>query len=148
MVTTIFRGITYDVKTATANSQTLTGTFGNDWIEALGGNNQVSTGAGNDVVLAGVNFLFIGNYEPFGGEAIFWGGRSDAGNNVVDSGNDTVILGSTGFATIYNFTSRDRLDVSGLSVDIIQNGTDTLINSTDGTELSILKGYTGNIAFI
>jgi hypothetical protein len=68
MVTRTVRGATYDVTTATTNSQTINGTMKPDWIEVLGGNNQVVTGLGNDVVLAGVNFGSTDTYPPFGGD--------------------------------------------------------------------------------
>ena len=50
---------------------------------------------GNDVVLAGVDFLRTGNYTQFGGEAVFWKPRTDAGNNIVitGAGDDYVVTG-------------------------------------------------------
>ncbi len=90
-----FRGTAYNSITATKNSQSILGTPKPDWLEALGGNNTIITGDGNDVVLAGVDYLRNGNYDPFGGEAIFWNPRADAGNNVISTGkgNDYVATG-------------------------------------------------------
>jgi Ca2+-binding RTX toxin-like protein len=95
MIERLFRGITYTVISATLNDQVLKGTRNPDWIETLDGDNIVVTGAGNDVVLAGVDFLEIGDFEPFGGEAIFFSPRSDGGNNIikVGTGDDYVASG-------------------------------------------------------
>jgi Ca2+-binding RTX toxin-like protein len=128
MTTRVFRGITYTVKTATGNGKILNGTAGADWIDALGGNNIINTGAGNDVVLAGVDFIEIADYPPYAGEAVFWNFRADAGNNIINvgagddyvasgGGNDTVYLGSgndiydgwTGNDTVYGGDGNDLI---------------------------------------
>ncbi|MEH2376973.1 hypothetical protein [Nostoc sp.] len=50
MTTRVYRGVTYTVETLTGNDQTFQGTQGNDWLEAPGSNNVISTGKGNDVI--------------------------------------------------------------------------------------------------
>jgi Ca2+-binding RTX toxin-like protein len=97
MATQVFRGITYDVKTATGDGQTLQGTPLDDWLVALGGSNTIRAGKGNDVILAGVEFGSISDdYPPYGGAAIFYERLPSAGNNLIDagSGDDYVVAGS------------------------------------------------------
>ncbi|MEB3292929.1 MAG: calcium-binding protein [Synechococcales bacterium] len=99
MVTRTFRGFPYTVQTASGNSQTLQGTPGNDWIEALGGNNHIRTGKGNDVIIVGVAFGEIRDYPPYGGQAIFYDplpASIQIGNNKIDAGagDDFVITGT------------------------------------------------------
>ncbi|MHC5934291.1 calcium-binding protein [Nostoc sp.] len=99
MTTRVFRGITYIVETLTGNDQTFQGTRGNDWLEAPGSNNIISTGKGNDVILAGLEFFSIGDYPPYGGSAIFENSLPEAsttvGNEIIDagSGDDYVAVG-------------------------------------------------------
>lgn len=100
MTTITFRGIPYTVETAPSNDLFLNGTPKPDWIEALGGNNTVVTGAGNDVVLAGVSFLEIGEVLLFFSgqrtiEGIFYNTLPDAGNNKIfaGTGDDYVATG-------------------------------------------------------
>ncbi|MEH2364508.1 calcium-binding protein [Nostoc sp.] len=99
MTTQDFRGITYTIETLTGNDQTFQGTRGNDWVEAPGSNNIISTDKGNDVILAGLEFLFIGDYPPYGGSAIFYSPLPEAsttvGNEIIDagSGDDYVAVG-------------------------------------------------------
>jgi Ca2+-binding RTX toxin-like protein len=135
MVTRTFRGTTYDVTTATTNSRTINVTTKPAWIEVLGGNNQVFTGLGNDVVLAGVNFLSTGIYPPFGGEAIFWNSRTDAGNNTISTGggNDYVAAGAGGNDVVDLGAGDDIFDgaVSNIS---LQTGNDT-INAGAGNDI-------------
>ncbi|WP_158507400.1 hypothetical protein [Nostoc piscinale] len=58
-----------------------------------------------------------------------------------------MILGSSGFATIYGFDKKDRLDVSGLNATFTQMGNDTLISQVIILwELS--KNYTGSVALV
>ena len=106
-----FRGITYTVETAPLNDQFLKGTPSPDWIEALGGNYTIVTGASNDVVLAGVDFDFIDIYEPYGGEAVFFSVRSDGGNNVINvgTGDDYVVAGQ-GNDVVYLGQGNDIFD--------------------------------------
>lgn len=152
MATRNFRGITYSVITATANSRTITGTTNPDWIEVLGGNNIVTTGNGNDVVLAGVNFLFTGTYPPFGGEAIFWSSRTDAGNNTISTGdgNDYVAAGFGGNDVVDLGTGDDIFDgaVDNLSGktgnDIINAGAGNDIIFAWGAGNKTINGGTGN----
>ena len=99
MTTRVFRGITYTVQTATGDGQTLQGAKGNDWIEALGGNNKISTGQGNDVILAGVTFASIVDDQLYGGQTIIYNplpATSVVGNNIVEagSGDDYVVTGA------------------------------------------------------
>ena len=91
-----FRGKTYKRRVAQASGVTLQGTQASEWFETLGGSNTVIAGKSDDVVLAGVSFLAIGNNPTFGADAIGWKLRSDAGNNTVSTqgGNDYVITGA------------------------------------------------------
>ena len=91
-----FRGKTYKRRVAQVNGVTLQGTQASEWFETLGGNNTVIGGKSDDVVLAGVDFLAIGNNPTFGADSIGWKLRSDAGNNTVSTqgGNDYVITGA------------------------------------------------------
>ena len=90
-----FRGKTYKRRVAQANGVTLQGTQASEWFETLGGNNTVVGGKSDNVVLAGVDFLAIGNNPIFGPNAIGWKLRSDAGSNTVSTqgGNDYVVTG-------------------------------------------------------
>jgi Ca2+-binding RTX toxin-like protein len=135
MVVRNFRGITYSAITATANSQTITGTTKPDWIEVLGGNNLVTTGNGNDVVLAGVNFGSTGTYPPFGGEAIFWSSRSDAGNNTISTGNgnDYVAAGLGGNDIVDLGMGDDIFD--GAVADISGKTGNDIINAGAGNDI-------------
>jgi Ca2+-binding RTX toxin-like protein len=101
MTTRVFRGINYTVETITSNSQKINGTSGNDWFEVSGSNNSIETGQGNDVVLAGVEFLFIDSYPPFGGDSIFFNTlMKDLGNTTINTGtgNDYVVVGPGNYA--------------------------------------------------
>ena len=152
MVVRNFRGITYSAIAATANSQTITGTTKPDWIEVLGGNNIVTTGNGNDVVLAGVNFGSTGTYPPFGGEAIFWGSRTDAGNNTIitGDGNDYVAAGLGGNDIVDLGTGDDIFD--GAVADIFGKTGNDIINAGAGNDIiyawgagnKTINGGTGN----
>jgi Ca2+-binding RTX toxin-like protein len=152
MVARNFRGITYNVITATANSKTITGTTNPDWIEVLGGNNIVTTGNGNDVVLAGVNFRSTGTYDPFGGGAIFWSSRADAGNNTIitGDGNDYVAAGLGGNDIVDLGTGDDIFDgavgnISGKTGnDIINAGAGNDIIYAWGAGNKTINGGTGN----
>jgi Ca2+-binding RTX toxin-like protein len=153
MIDRNFRGITYRVKAATANSQIINGTNNPDWIEVLGGNNLVTTGNGNDVVLAGVNFLSTGTYNPFGGEAIFWNSRADyAGNNIIitGDGNDYVAAGFGGNDIVDLGTGDDIFD--GAVGDISGKTGNDIINAGSGNDIvyawgagnKTINGGTGN----
>jgi Ca2+-binding RTX toxin-like protein len=152
MTTRNFRGINYEVKVATTNSQLLTGTPQSDWIEILGGNNTVSTGNGNDIVLAGVKFLSTGSYNPFGGEAIFWSSRTDAGNNIINTGegDDYVAAGIGGNDIINLGAGNDIFDgavgnvLGGTGNDIINAGAGNDIVYAWGVGNKIIDGGTGN----
>jgi Ca2+-binding RTX toxin-like protein len=69
------------------------------------------------------------------------------GYGKADQGRDTIMLGGTGFATIYGFSSNDRLDVNGLGASFTRSGRDTLISS-GGNSIGILQGYTGKIGLV
>ncbi|MUL34934.1 calcium-binding protein [Gloeocapsopsis dulcis] len=165
MVEQVFRGITYTVKTATSNNQTLWGTPKPDWLAALGGNNQVFAGAGNDVVLAGVSFTRIGNYDLYGGEAIFYNPLPNAGNNKVfagsgndyvatGAGNDVVYLGegndifdgaNGGNDTIYAGAGNDIIDVGGLGKKTVYAGAgNDIINALYAGSNSVIYAGAGN----
>ncbi|MFN6486944.1 MULTISPECIES: hypothetical protein [unclassified Nostoc] len=100
MTTRAFRGITYTVQTAAGNGRIIQGTQGNDWIEAPGSNNFISTGKGNDVILAGLEFFKISSYLPYGGEAIFFNTLPVTGNTVINAGagDDYVAVGLGNYA--------------------------------------------------
>jgi Ca2+-binding RTX toxin-like protein len=133
MTTQLFRGITYDIKTATGDGQTLQGTQSDDWLIALGGSNKIRAGKGNNVVLAGVEFVSVGdNYVPYGGTAIFYNRLPSAGNNLIDagsgddyvaagSGNDIIYLGS-GNNTFDGGAGGDDQVYAGNGDDIIDTG--------------------------
>lgn len=145
MTTITFRGTTYTVVTATSNDQILNGTSQPDWLEALGGNNQITTGSSNDVILAGVDFSFIANYSPYGGEAIFYSFREDAGNNTVfsGSGNDYVATG-TGNDLVYLGSGNDIFDGSGGGNDTIFAGAGNDIIDAGGPGQKIIDAGSGN----
>jgi RTX calcium-binding nonapeptide repeat (4 copies) len=95
-----FRGNWYNEKIATQDGQVLNGTHGNDWLVALGGANQINSGSGLDVVLAGVTFTGIqGSGELsslFKGDYLTWVPIATAGNNTITTGNgaDYVVSGA------------------------------------------------------
>ncbi|WP_445637414.1 Calcium-binding protein [Nostoc sp. DSM 114161] len=123
---------------------------GDNLIFAGSGDDTIRLGSGNNVInlrgetvclpepLSQDTNLFDSSIEIKGG-----------GNDKVylGEGTDTVILGSSGFATIYNFSCGDRLNVNGLDASFTQIGKDTLINSCGGS-LGILKGYTGSVDLV
>jgi Ca2+-binding RTX toxin-like protein len=94
MTTQTFRGITYTVRGLLANEAVAFGTAQPDWIEAVLGNHFISTGAGDDVIFAGVdasavvapNPNFLTSPQPV----------ANAGNQVIHAGagNDWVVTGS------------------------------------------------------
>ncbi len=102
MTTQVFRGITYTVQTATGDNQTLQGTSAPDWLVALGGNNIINSWQGNDVILAGVEFVAIATVPEYGGQGITINALATAGNNTIHggTGNDYVVTGP-GNDTVY-----------------------------------------------
>ncbi len=100
MTTRTFRGLTYTIKTETGNGKTIQGSPGNDWIEALGSNNRIISGSGNDVILVGLNFVEIGDYPPYAGSAIFYtplsGSAQPFGTTIINAGagDDYVAVGN------------------------------------------------------
>ncbi|MFN6562765.1 MAG: hypothetical protein RMY28_023640 [Nostoc sp. ChiSLP01] len=123
---------------------------GDHLIFAGSGDDTIRLGSGNNLInlrgetvclpepLSQDTNLFDSSVEVKGG-----------GNDKVylDEGTDTVILGSSGFATIYGFGCSDRLNVNGLNASFTRIGNDTLINSSSGS-LGILKGYTASIDLV
>ncbi|BAY35313.1 hypothetical protein NIES2107_72250 (plasmid) [Nostoc carneum NIES-2107] len=96
MTTRVFRGITYTVETVIGDGQNIQGTRGNDWIEAPGSNKFISTGKGNDVIVAGLEVEYItNNYPPYGGQAIVWKtpGVNDKTIIAAGAGDDYVVVG-------------------------------------------------------
>ncbi|MBD2198045.1 MULTISPECIES: calcium-binding protein [Calothrix] len=101
MTTRIFRGTNYTVESLRGSDQTFKTKQKNTWLEIIGTNNIISTGKGNDVILANLRFTGIGNYPPYVGPAIFYDGydgileSSKRGTTIIDtgSGNDYVALG-------------------------------------------------------
>ena len=134
MVERVFRSIIYTVETATANNQTLNGTPNPDWLEALGGDNLIFTGAGNDVVLAGVGFVSTSdNYPPYAGAAIIYTPLPDAGNNTVfaGTGNDYVAVGR-GNDLVFLGEGNDIFDGVGGGNDTVFGGAgNDIINGGD-----------------
>lgn len=136
MTTRQFRGIDYTPTIASSNNQTLIGTQGADWLEALGGNNLIFARSGNDVVLAGIKYGSIENLSLFGGQAIFYDplldeqGNSIAGNNWIDvgSGDDYVATGS-GNDTVFLGDGNDISDGS--------NGNDLIIAGAGNDTVSV-----------
>jgi Ca2+-binding RTX toxin-like protein len=139
MTTQVFRGITYDVKTATGDGQTLQGTQSDDWLVALGGSNTIRAGQGNNVILAGVKFDSIGVYPPYRGEAISYPpeGLPNTGNNIVDAGrgNDYVITGSGN--DIINLGSGNNIfdGNSGGNDQIFAGNGDDIIDTGNGNNV-------------
>jgi len=114
---------------------------GDDTIRVGNGNNVINLRGGTVCLpepLSQDTNLFDSSVEVKGG-----------GNDKVylGEGTDTVILGSSGFATIYNFSCSDRLNVNGLNASFSRIGNDTLINSCGGS-LGILKGYTSSVDLV
>ncbi|MEH2459365.1 calcium-binding protein [Nostoc sp.] len=119
---------------------------GNDLVIAGAGDDTIYTGSGRDVInLRGGTFSIpspVDNLGFFGSEVTVQGGGNDT--VYLERGNDKVILGSSGFATIYGFDKNDRLDVSGLNATFTRMGHDTLISSGSNS-LGILKEYTSSV---
>lgn len=141
---------------------------GNDTIITIDTNSMIRSGSGDDLIFAGSgdDSIFVGNGndlvnlrggtvslpDPLATDTNLFGSSVEViggGNDQVclGQGRDTVILGSSGFATIYSFDCNDRLDVTGLNASFSRIGHDTLINSS-GNSLGILKGYTGSIDLV
>ncbi|MDZ8240648.1 MAG: calcium-binding protein [Nostoc sp. ChiQUE01a] len=131
----------------------------NSIIQSGSGNNLIFAGSGDDIIRMGNGNNVInlrGNTvclpEPLSKDTNLFGSSVEVtggGNDKVylGEGTDTVILGSSGFATIYDFGCSDRLNVSGLNASFSRIGNDTLINTCGGS-LGILKGYTGSVDLV
>ncbi|MEA5600079.1 hypothetical protein [Nostoc sp. UHCC 0252] len=141
---------------------------GNNTIVTTDTNSIIKSGSGDDLIFAGSgdDTIFVGNGNNlinlrgetvslpnplatdtnlFGSSVEIIGGGND--KVYLGQGTDTVILGSSGFATIYNFDCSDRLNVSGLNASFSRIGNDTLISSGCNS-LGILKGYTGSVGLV
>ncbi|RCJ23495.1 hypothetical protein A6S26_02855 [Nostoc sp. ATCC 43529] len=128
----------------------------NSIIQSGSGNNLIFAGSGDDIIRVGSGNNVINLRggtvclpEPLSLDTNLFDSSVEItgkGNDKVylGEGIDTVILGSSGFATIYNFSCSDRLNVNGLNASFTRIGNDTLINSSSGS-LGILKGYTGSV---
>jgi Ca2+-binding RTX toxin-like protein len=134
MTTRVFRGITYTVDPVTGDGNTVQGTQGNDWIEASGSNNVISTGKGNDVVLAGVQFSSIGNYPPLGGDAIFFNYIPGiAGNGIIDTGaGDDYVVVEHGSYTIDLGDGNNVFEDNGTSIHISAGNGNDIISAQSG----------------
>ncbi|MCF2146030.1 hypothetical protein IQ276_006095 [Desmonostoc muscorum LEGE 12446] len=141
---------------------------GNNTIITNDTNSVIQSGSGNDLIFAGSgdDIIRVGNGnnvinlrgtmvclpEPLSKDTNLFGSSVEitgGGNDKVylGEGTDTVILGSSGFATIYGFGCGDRLNVNGLNASFSRIGKDTVINSCGGS-LGILKGYTGSVDLV
>jgi Ca2+-binding RTX toxin-like protein len=144
---------------------------GNDTVFAGLGDDTIYTGSGNNLInlrggtvtaphpLVDVSFVQIfDDLNPDTGTFTILGGgndtvylrqgddcdRSKKGYGKATQGRDTIVLGGTGFATVYGFGRNDALDVTGLNASFTRSGHDTLINA-GGRSIGVLKGYTGSI---
>lgn len=131
----------------------------NSIIQSGSGDNLIFVGSGDDTIRVGNG----NNVINLRGETVCLPEPLSQDTNLFDSsvevkgggndkvylgeGTDTVILGSSGFATIYNFSCSDRLNVNGLNASFSRIGNDTLINSCGGS-LGIIKGYTGSVDLV
>ena len=145
-----FRGKTYKKRVAQANGVTLQGTQASEWFETLGGNNTVIGGKSDNVVLAGVDFLAIGNNPVFGPDAIGWKLRSDAGNNTVTTqgGNDYVITGSGN--DVVSLGQGDNIydgRAGGSDTVSAGEGNDFIVLTVDGTTTVNMGGGNNFISF-
>jgi Ca2+-binding RTX toxin-like protein len=144
-----FRGITYTVKTSTLDNQTLIGTPSPDWFETLGVNNNIITGSGNDVILTDVDFLYIDDYSPYGGEAVFYSPRSVTGDDIVFAGDgDDYLVTGGGNNLVFLGQGNDIFDGafrSGGSNDTIYAGQgDDIIDDVNGGGNKTVYGGSGN----
>jgi hypothetical protein len=124
---------------------------GTDTVYAGAGDDTIYAGSGqNTINLRGLdgpipipspvsNLGFLGSSFPVQG----------GGNDTVylSGGRDTIVLGSSGFATIYGFGRNDLLDIRGLNATLSTSGGDTLIKAGN-TSLGVLKGYTGSVGLV
>ncbi|NJM44827.1 MAG: hypothetical protein HC860_00620 [Alkalinema sp. RU_4_3] len=69
-----FRGFDCTVKPGTAAGKPIKGTPGNDFLEVMGNNLHVTSGAGDDVILANVRTILetVADYPAYRGKAIFY----------------------------------------------------------------------------
>jgi Ca2+-binding RTX toxin-like protein len=95
-----FRGFDCTVKPGTVGGKPIKGTPGNDWLEVMGNNLRVTSGAGDDVILANVGTILetVADYPPYRGQAIFYDGvptsAKTVGTSWIDAGagNDYVAV--------------------------------------------------------
>jgi RTX calcium-binding nonapeptide repeat (4 copies) len=121
MATQTFRGITYTIRGLAANEPIGLGTALPDWIEAPLGNHLISTGAGDDVIFAGVdasgvvvapNPGYLTSPQPIanaGNQLVYAGAGNDyvvtgTGNDVIDLGDGNDFL-TDGFFSAPNGNS-------------------------------------------
>jgi Ca2+-binding RTX toxin-like protein len=129
----------------------------NSMIQSGSGNNLIFAGSGDDTIRVGNGNNLINlrggtvclsdslsqDTNLFGSSVEATGGGND--NVYLGEGADMVILGSSGFARIYGFGCNDRLNIGGLNASFSQMGRDTLISSSSGTALGVIKEYTGSV---
>jgi Ca2+-binding RTX toxin-like protein len=146
MATQTFRGITYTIRGLAANEPIGLGTALPDWIEAPLGNHLISTGAGDDVIIAGATFINLAGNPSFlscsfsltaGNQVIFAG----AGNDyvVTGAGSDFVDLGD-GDDIFYGDDLTSTYSVS--DVILAGAGNDSIIGFNAGT--LFIDGGAGN----
>ncbi len=149
MTTQVFRGIEYKIKIATGDNQKLKGTKKPDWLVALGGDNIVNGGQGDDVILAGVDFLggfSIGDVPPWGGEGIILNNPLPiAGNNIIyaGAGNDFVAVGQ-GNSTVYLGSGNNTFDGTYGGNNLVFAGSGNDVIDVGGIGTSTINAGDGN----
>lgn len=149
-----FRGNWYTEKVATQDGQVLNGTNGRDWLVAFGGANQIDSGEGGDVVIAGVNLTGIqsnGEFSSlFNGDYLSWDAIVNAGNNTITTGNgaDYVVSGA-GNDTINLGNGNNIYDGRAGGNDTVTsgNGNDILVFDSlvlPGTGITTVNAGGGN----
>jgi hypothetical protein len=115
MATVIFNGKTYKPKTVNGTAY---GDPSDEWFAGLGGNNEIYTNEGNNVVLAGVTFDRVIGVSPL--QRLVVKPIANAGNNTIyaGSGNDYVVTGS-GNDVVY-------LNEGNNTYDGLAGGSDTI----------------------
>jgi Ca2+-binding RTX toxin-like protein len=134
-----FRGFDCTVKPGTVGGKPIKGTPGNDFLELMGNNLRVTSGAGDDVILANIGSIveMVADYPPYRGKAIIYDGvptsaktvgtswiNAGAGNDYVAvvNGNYVIDLGS-GNNVFDGDASTGKIRVSaGHGDDIIDAG--------------------------
>ncbi|MBD2026810.1 hypothetical protein [Leptolyngbya sp. FACHB-711] len=148
---TILTGVESDTIITLGTNSVITSGAGDDLLFSGLGGDVIHAGNGNDVVnLRGgtvtppdilLNSRFLES-SFLGAEVEIQAGSSDT--VYLGRGSDTVILGSSGFASIYEFGFDDQLDLGRLAASFSRAGRDTIVNAANQT-IAVLKGYTGQV---